>query len=255
MGEAVRLTKQTMEKRAARFRDLVVGVVGLVLLCLLCALFFLSWKPLLGTLLLVPLSGAYLCRDISLVNDWQRGITGLWVHGGLDLDTFATAIRGIPYLPPRMLGGMLDALPTKERGIAGALLTPPLREALAGILDVIGRCQWDGTFLATLGYATGLGSAALAMLQHSWMPLAGLLLVFPIQGAGLWIVTLRFRNMWRRIRTLLAGESDVVAIMNAAGCLDWDPIPPRMKQKLLLPPGSDRPGAPNHGPGVGPIVP
>src|SRR5208337_5049595 len=111
MDEALRLTKQAIERRSARFRNLVVGVVLLVTICLVCSLILLSWKPLLGLLLLIPLSGGFVWSDASLVNGWRRSIAELWFRDSLNLDIFSTAVRGMPIFPPGTLGGMLAVLP------------------------------------------------------------------------------------------------------------------------------------------------
>jgi hypothetical protein len=238
MDEALRLTKQTIETRSARFRDLVVLVVGLAAACLVCTLVLRSWEPLLGLLLLVPLAGVFVWRDASLVNDWRRGIAELWIHDRLELEIFSTAVRGIPIFPSGMLGGMLAILPTKERGVGTAAFSRAMREALAGALELIGRCQRDQTALSTLAYTIGLTSLALALLRHSWMPLAGLLLLVPIRSLGFRIAVLRFRPWWRRVRELLPRECERSAFIEAAGRLDWEPIPAATKRRLLRSCGS-----------------
>jgi hypothetical protein len=242
MDEAIRLTKQTIEARAARFRKLVVGVVGLVATCLVCALAFLSWKPLLGLLLLVPLVCMFLWRDAALVNKWQRGIIDLWVSGDLNIDVFSRAVRSMPIFPPRTLDGMLAALPTRENGITLAALSPRLRKALAGTLEAVGRFQRERMALATLTYTIGLLCVAVALLRQSWMPLVGLLLIVPIQVAGRGIAVLRFRRRWRWLRELLPEDDERKALVETAGRLDWEPVPAAMKQRLLRSLGSGEHG-------------
>jgi hypothetical protein len=233
MDEAIRLTKQTIEARSARFRNLVVGVVVLSMSSLVCALAFLSWKPVLGTLLLLPFVSTFLWRDAALVHNWRRGITDFWVSDDLNLDVFSRAIRGMPIFPPATLDGMLAELPTSEHGIMPAALSPRLREALAATLDAVGRLQRDRMALSALAYTIGLSGLVAATLRLSWEPLAGLLLILPTHVVGRGIAVGRFRRRWQFSRGLLQGEDERRALAENASRFDWEPIPAAMKQSLL----------------------
>jgi len=233
MNEALQLTKHTIDARAARFRNLVVAVVAVVGACLLGAAVLVSWKPLLGVLLLVTLVGAFLWADDRLVDDWRRKITGLWVHQGLDLDIFARAMRGIPIFPPRVLLGMLRTLPTKETGISAAGLTPPLRQAVGEALSTISRCHADRTALATLAYTAGLASLAWAAIIGSWVPVAGCLLALPLLGLSHASTSLRLRSWQWQVRQILPEETDRRSFAAIARQLDWGSIPSPRKEKWL----------------------
>lgn len=48
LKEAVSLTTQAIDARAARFRNLVIVVVGVAIISMVLAVFRMSWQPLLA---------------------------------------------------------------------------------------------------------------------------------------------------------------------------------------------------------------
>ena len=105
--EAMRLTTHTIETRTARFRNTVIAIVVVGLISMASAGVLMSWLPLLGFLLLVPLCGTFLYLDMRLVSDWQKRILEMWLQESLDLGIFSNAMVTIRSLPSHTLHGML----------------------------------------------------------------------------------------------------------------------------------------------------
>jgi hypothetical protein len=232
--EAMDLTTATIDRRAARFRNLVVLLVILVAVSLLGAVLRLSWLPLLGLLALLPLCGFFIFLDTGLVNRWRQQVLEMWAEERLNLDGFTQAISSLRALPPQTVQGMLGSLPTKERTPAAAKPSPALRRALAATVNTIHRCENDWTGLVSIAYTLGVASLALAAVVESWRPLAGALLVAPVLAAAWGFKAARWRR-WRRTVLALHRRHGLewTTFLPAANQLDWGSVPDRKKQRLL----------------------
>jgi hypothetical protein len=234
LKDVIELTTQTIDRRAGLYRNLIVLVVVLVAGTLLWAAIGLSWRPLLALLALVPLCGFFLFLDAWLVNRWQQQVLERWAEGQLSLDGLVKAISPIRLLPARTLQGMLASVPTKHNNLYVCQYPPVLRRALAATLKTINRCENDRTGVTSVAYALGVASLALAVIQSSWMPLTGVLLVAPVLEAAGLLKAARWRR-WKRILLALHCQQGLewTAFVPAANQLDWGSVPDRKKQRLL----------------------
>ena len=139
--DALDLTTQTIDRRAYRYRNLVVLVVLVGLVSGIGAVVLLSGLPLLGLLLLLPLCGGFHYLDSVLVNRWGNRLLQMWAEEELDLDAFVESIAAIRLLPPATLGAMLDTLPK----IGRRELSSVVKKALVITLATHSRCESDRT--------------------------------------------------------------------------------------------------------------
>lgn len=234
INEAVRLTTQAIASRATRFRNFIIVVVVVGLVFVIWAGISLSWRPLLGPLLHVPVCGIFLYLDARRVNQWQHQILEMWTEGGLDLKMFVETVTLIRTLPPQTLHGMLNTLPTMEGILSAAGTSPDVRRVVSITLGTINRCQGDRTIFATLALALGLAAGAIALLWWSWLPLPFLLLVPLVICGGRWLNSARL-GRWKRqmLDICRQRELGVEKLVEIAAQLDWEPVSDRKRDKFL----------------------
>jgi hypothetical protein len=232
INEAMKLTTQTIDIRASRFRYYVISVVIVVLVSTMLTVLQMSWRPLLGFLLLVPLCNTFLYLDNRLVYQWQQQILEQWSQGHLDLTLFVKAITSLSILPSRTLHGMLTLLP--DVIYATATIAPGTRKALAMTLQSINRYQNDRIVFTTLANTLGLISLGFAAFQWSAMPLLGLLFMPLSLSLHKWAMVVRFRR-WRRHIIAMQHRQELMlqSLVAVASQLDWNPMPDTQKKKLL----------------------
>ena len=228
--QAVQLTGQTLRARLISYRVVVIAVGMFVLASLVGAVAWLSWLPLLGTLLLLPVGDLFFCRDANLVGRWQRRILDLWAAEQVDLDIFAHTVRSYKMLPPNMVQGMLQSLPAQKKGTSVA---PVMRKALSLTVEAINRSQTDRPLFAVLAYTTGLACLSWALVEWSWLPLVGLLGVPLLRAVGAGLVRWRFRRCKRHLLGLLSQELELQSFVEAAVHLEWEGIADRHRDRLL----------------------
>lgn len=232
INDAIKLTTRTIDVRASRFMYYVMSVVIVALISIIFAALLMSWRPLLGFLLLVPLCHAFLYLDNYLVYQWQQQILEQWSQDRLDLTLFVQAITTMPILPSRTLNGMLSLLP--EAIHATAPVAPGTRTALAMTLQSISRCHNDRITCAALASTLGLVSLGFAALQWSAMPLCGLLCMPLVLRLYRLTMVVRFRH-WRRHILAVQHQQEFVlpSLVAIASQFDWYPVPDIQKEKLL----------------------
>jgi hypothetical protein len=224
-------TVDTLGRRLKGFRNLAIAVGLVILLSLVASIGLRSWRPLCGLSVVIPLCGAFWCRDATRVARWQARVLNLWCEDRLDLDVLAQTLLVTPGVPHQLLRGMLDALPTRSKGFAR--MTPDPREATTRTMQALDRCQWDKTALATSAYTFGVASLAGVILARSYLPLAGCLLIPLLLGVFHLATGLRLWHWHRRIVALLRLGEDRCEFAETARRLDWGPIPPRQKERWL----------------------
>jgi hypothetical protein len=229
--EAMQWTVDALGHRLVGFRNLVLTIGLVVLVSMVAAIVLRSWLPLLGLFVVVTLCGVYWCRDETQVGRWQGRILDLWHEDKLDLDVLAETLLLTPGLPHRLLGGMLDGLPTRSRGFPR--ITPDLRTATALTMQTINRCHWDWTALATLAHSVVLASLAWAVLAGSFRPILGLVLAPLVLGLSSVSADFRLRRWYRRILPLIRAGLDRREFAELARRLDWGPILPRTKERWI----------------------
>lgn len=183
INEAVGLTTQAIDRRAAFFRNVVIAIVGVSLIAIMWAATQRSWWPLLGFLLLLPICGTILYLDARLVNRWQQQIMQMWVPGHVQLKPLSDVLLTIKTLPARTLKSMLETLQTTADGTPEGKTTQSTREAISMTLNLITHYQSNRTLFVTLAVGLCAAFLALAVLQLSWLPLIGLVFILP----AIWI--------------------------------------------------------------------
>jgi len=233
--EAIRLTTHTIQVRAMHYRNFVISVVSIAFMSMVWASITLSWRPLLGLLVLVPLCGIFLALDTSTVHRWRHQVLEMWIHDRLDLAIFTHAMTTIGPLPSHTLHGMLSTLPFTGHGLAGRPLSPATRRGLALTVQTLNCCQYDRTAWVTLAAAAGLTCLVWALVHWSWRPLVGGLGVVPVIALGTWCPGARFRRWQHRLYELHHKHGlEIKDFLEIASRLEWDAVPDKKKDKLLL---------------------
>lgn len=234
LKEAVSLTTQAIDARAARFRNLVIVVVGVAIISMVWAVFRMSWQPLLALLILMPLCAAFLYLDIALVNHWQEQIVDMWVREFLDLDIFSDTMSSLRMLPSRTLKSMLCPLRNNQNALTSGQIPPVTRKALAMTLKTISRCQNDRTAFVAFAYILCCTFLALAGIRWSLPSLLGLLFVLPLIAAFKWTNDWRFRRLRKQIVGMKQEQGiELSNYVEVAAQLDWESIPHKKKDRLL----------------------
>lgn len=233
--EAMRLTMHTIQVRAMRYRNFVIGVVSIAFMSMVWAGITLSWHPLLGLLVLVPLCGVFLSLDTSTVHRWRHQVLEMWIYDRLDLAIFTHAMTTIRPLPSYTLHGMLSTLPLTGHGLAGRPLSPGTRRGLALTVQTLNRCQHDRTIWATLAGTVGLTCLVWALVHWSWRPLVGILGIAPVIALGTWYHRACFRR-WKHHMDKFQQEYglEIKDFLEIASRLEWDAMSDKKKDKLLL---------------------
>ena len=110
MKEALLITNEAMSRRLMWYRNLVVCVAVLLVLSPILALILLSWKPLIGLLLLPPLCGYFAIQDGRIVRRWRNAILAMQRSGGLNLANFCCTIEMHRGYPKKTIKAMLETL-------------------------------------------------------------------------------------------------------------------------------------------------
>jgi hypothetical protein len=232
--EAVGLTTQTIDCRAARYRNTVIALVTVTLITLVWAGIQLSWRPLVGFLLLIPLCGTLLYLDTRLVNRWQQQIMQMWIPGHVQLKTLFDVMLTIKTLPAGTLKSMLETLPTSADGTPESPITLSTREAISKTVDVITQCQGNRTLFVMLALSLCVAFLALAALQLSWLPLLGLVSILPVIWISKLLNSFQLKHWKKKIREMgEKKEFDIKSFLNIANQLNWEAISNLEKTKLL----------------------
>ena len=223
LKEAVSITTQAIDARAARFRNLVIVVVGVAIISMVWAVFRMSWQPLLALLILMPLCAAFLYLNIALVNHWQEQIVDMWVRKLLDLDIFSCTLKS-----------MFCPLRNNQNALTSGQIPPATRKALAMTLKTISRCQNDRTAFVAFAYILCCTFLALAGIRWSLPPLLGLLFVLPLIAAFKWTNDWRFQRLRKQIVGMKQDQGiELSNYVEVAAQLDWKSIPHMKKDRLL----------------------
>jgi hypothetical protein len=230
--QAMSLTEHTLRLRTICYRGLVIGVNLVAFVSFLWAVIQWSWLPLLGLLLLLPLTCAFLFVDCLMINRWRHRLYQMWVYGPLDVNSLCDVLFAIRVVPGQILQGMLSSLPTTKNLRITDDIDPLARRALAATVQIVNAYQSDRILLVSVAITTGLVSLVLAAVLPSWLPLFGLLFVVPIFGAGEGIQ--RFR-LWRWRKKVSALRQDGLQgqdFVELAARFNWQPIS-EQKARLL----------------------
>lgn len=177
---AIDQTATTIERRAAYYRNLVVGVVLVAAASAGASMWLGTFAPVCGVLFVIPLCGLYFYLDARLVLDWQSGLSGTWVRGAIDFAALTEALRAAPTLPRGTLTGMLAQLPPTGALAAERRIPLKSREAMAAVIDTVQRARTDLLAARTGASTVGVLSVLCAIALGSWRPLSfcGLALLF-----------------------------------------------------------------------------
>jgi hypothetical protein len=230
---ALAATRETFTRRAARYRNLVVAVVLIGFVAPVAAVVLWSWRPLLGWLLVVPVSAAFFALDARSVARWRAALLDGWAAGTLSLDSLRDGLTAIRQLPPATLAAMLAPLPTRARLDRSADLSSETREAVAATVRAIDAAVVRRTALAAIAVAVGAAGLAAAAAAGSWWPLAGLPVALALNLVARRIGSRPPRGWVRRVRDLRGRGLDAAAFAELAGRLDWSPLPAGARDRWL----------------------
>lgn len=209
---AMQLTTGTIDRRAALFRNLVIGVVAMALIPALWALIQLSWIPLIGLMGIIPLCVAFLCLDIRKVDQWQIKILAAWRQGELDLDLFSHTMATLRTLPMDTLNGMLATLPIQAISESGQIISDDIKSMVSRILKTINRYHFYRTAAIGMAVSFGLAELVAALILWSWYPFIvfiGSIFCIPIY---IWLQWFRFSRLRKKISYLEnSSEREILA--------------------------------------------
>jgi hypothetical protein len=110
MQEALNATFRTIERRAKLYRLVIVLVAAIPLSAVLAAAISRSWIPLIGLVLVIPVTGLFHLLDGRHVRLWRREIVELTAASALDLARFTKALSSMRMVPQQTVQGMLASL-------------------------------------------------------------------------------------------------------------------------------------------------
>ena len=127
MRDVVRLTIDTLERRAIVYRRIALATLAAMLLAPVGSAVLRAWWPLVGVLAPVPATVLFLVIDRAIVRGWSRGVLALAHQHVLPMSVVADALRQLKFLPQATLEGMLDELLRMEPTSSSS--RPPLDRA------------------------------------------------------------------------------------------------------------------------------
>ena len=231
--EAIKLTTQTIDRRAASHRNLVITVVVIVLASIISAGIKMSWLPLLGISLLAPVCGFFFFWDTHTLNHWQKKIFEMWQKDNLDLNILTQAIATIPGLPQHTLQGMVNTLPTADNLPDSINIPPNYRPAVATTLNTITKYQKNLILNFTLACSLVIISLIYATIQRSWLPLISLIFIIPLFQAGKRFNLIKLRQLKKKIKKEKEDNFDLNQFIKIADNLDWEPLSEKNKKAFL----------------------
>lgn len=199
--DALNLTTRTIDRRARRYRNVVVLVSMVGIVSVVWAVISWSGSPLLGFLTLFPICGGFLVLDTILVNRWRVEILRMWLDEGLDLGAFASTIASIKILPANTLATMLRTLPTAGHPLAGIDQTRDLKTAVMRALVARHQIESDRSLFGALAYSMVLASIGGAIALSNWQSLWGGMAAVVVLIIGRFIGFIRLRR-WRQANDL-----------------------------------------------------
>lgn len=183
--KAIYFTQNTLESRAASYRNLVVivslGSCGLLLSSILA----LNWRYLLGSLLLFPLVYFWLWKDARRVRLWTIRVQEICNGGKLDIEVFRSTIVRLQYLPQNSLRGMLDLLPPNRTALPERTAEHALNMRQAKFAEDI---YWANAAMCGIGCSL----IALGMFISDWLIPVGVALC--LAGSKLSSLLVKERN-------------------------------------------------------------
>ena len=179
---AIEQTETTILRRAKYFRNQVVAVVVVALVIVVSAAVLGFVSVLAAALCLIPLCGAFLFADSTLVNEWRSELLSAWTTGQLDLAAFLPTIRVHPQLPTQTLEAMLATLPSAGSLVEEQAILIATRQALAAESAAVHRMRSDALLFKVIGSGVVVAVVLAVVWARSWWPLIGLsaLVVLPI---------------------------------------------------------------------------
>jgi hypothetical protein len=147
--DAINLTLKTIEGRARLYRKIVVCVSVTFVAALILAAGLRSWQPLVGLILLVPVSGAFLAIDSRKVRSWQTSMLQMWRVRGLDLGEFERLIAKLGHVPVHTVRGMLMVLPMQNAKSMNRQCSDAQKESISNSLQLAVRANEHKTLLTS----------------------------------------------------------------------------------------------------------
>jgi hypothetical protein len=231
---ALELTTRTIDRRTFYFRNLVVVVVLIGLVSIVWAIVRLSVWPLLGLLLWLPSVAVFFILDTLVVNRWRNRLLAMWTDSELRMESFVQTVAAIRLIPPGTLHGMLLTLPPGDAISAVDKLPAVVKRAVALTLQTIHDCERDRSVSGSIASALVAASVMVAIIQRSWIPLAGVLLFLPAVALARYLRVARWHR-WRRLIGNMKSQEGLESkrFVEAAARLDWSPISRILKERLL----------------------
>ncbi len=226
------LTTRTIDRRAALFRNLVIGIVTVTIVPGLWALIQLSWMPLAGLLFILPLCVTFFCLDIKKINQWQIQILAAWHLGVLDLAVFCQAMSTLRTLPQGTLNGMLGTLPIQVVTETGQNTSDDIKSIVSLTLKTINQCQFFRTAAMGIAMTLGLGALVAAFIIWSWYPLLIWIVSIGIVAGHRWLQWIKLIRLKEKISKLGNGP-DKHILMEIMTKLDWGAICEKRKTRWM----------------------
>jgi hypothetical protein len=180
--DAINLTKNTIQKRARSYRNMVVVLSLLLLLAIIASLWFWSLIPLAYLLFFWPVYSLFLLSDQLKIYTWKKAILSAWQVQQIELGIAHTTIKSLPYIPAPTIDTLFATLPDQGKA---KKLAPEARETVLQHQQYLHKLQkilYVGNLIRSL-----VAVILILVSAHtlSWAYLTGLPFVFIYQYAEL----------------------------------------------------------------------
>jgi len=224
-------SRQLLDRRVRRYRNLVVLIVVIGITSPLLAIIFGDWNYLLGWLAMFLAVEGFFVLDVRSIARWRAAILDGWVAGTIDLDAFREGILVNRLLPPATLSSLIDPLPTRARLDCFPDPVPRIREALAATVIAIDTILIRRTLSCAFITILTIILLIIGILTSPWWILCAALMYLIMPR-----LTRRMgRNpprKWRAtILNLEAGNELKSACQSLATRLDWSQLPMGCKDR------------------------
>lgn len=232
-GQAIALTRELLNRRSRRYRDLVIAVAVVGLAVPIAVLVVGEWRILLAWLLTIPMVGFFLVLDAWAVASWRSRLLDGWVAGTIDLDALVEGFTSIKMLPARTIASLIAGLPTRARLECFPDPKPLIREALATMVRAIDRLLLNRLIASVAALTIASVLVALAAALGSLWPLVAVPIVYGIGQVAQHLSFRPPRGWANQLADWKGGGLDVKVFVQLAGRLGWEPLPVRIREKWL----------------------
>lgn len=199
---AIDHTIAAIEKRARRFRNVVVSTVAITFGSVAVAVCLGRVWPLAGLLSIVPVCGAFWWLDDRILSAWRVDLMTAWVRRGIEFCALRDSMTAISMLPQDTTRSMLATLPLAAKLTDELEISSSTREGIATAMEVLHASRSDLTGLRVAATTIAAGSIIASAGLMSPGPLVGVVLAILLPSVGPALELRRSRVLDARVLNL-----------------------------------------------------